>query len=536
MRNLTTLLQKRAAEGHGFYTFLGEGKTPGEKLGFQELASRSRAVAASLAGRCAKGSRALLLYPPGPDFLIGFFGCLYAGVIAVPVPLPDSARLRRALPRLQSIVSDAAAEIIMTSSVGDAMWQKVREQMPHLEWFSTDALRPVSPVYSSPEAADAGSIAYLQYTSGSTGSPRGVVLTHGNVLHNLSYLRSGFAYDSDAISVTWMPHFHDFGLVEGLLQPLFSDIPCYVLSPLAVMKRPGLWLKAISDHRATHSHGPNFAFEMCVNRITPEQRASLDLSSWRVAANGAETVRAETLRRFSRTFASSGFREKSFYPGYGLAEATLFVTVRRHSGSPEACRLSAAALEQRRVVVAQADETTTREVVNCGHPQGQMRVCIVDPETRVLCPADHIGEVWISDKSVAQGYWGKPEETLVVFGAQIVGDQTGDRFLRTGDLGFLRDGDLFITGRLKDLIIVGGLNHYPHDIEWTVQSICPQVRAGACVAFGVEDDETEQLVIVAELERTDCPHTTLFSQISEAVVNGHGVGPTTIALDRKSVV
>jgi acyl transferase domain-containing protein/acyl-coenzyme A synthetase/AMP-(fatty) acid ligase/NAD(P)-dependent dehydrogenase (short-subunit alcohol dehydrogenase family)/acyl carrier protein len=360
-----------------------------------------------------------------------------------------------------------------------------------------------------------------------------VVLTHANLIHNLSYLRSGFAYDSDAISVTWMPHFHDFGLVEGLLQPLFSDIPCYVLSPLAVIKRPVLWLKAISDHRATHSHGPNFAFEMCVNRITPEQRASLDLSNWRVAANGAETVRADTLRRFSRTFASSGFREKTFYPGYGLAEATLFVTVRRHSGSPEACRLSAAALEQRRVVAAQADETTAREVVNCGHPQGQMRVCIVDPETRVLCPADRIGEVWISDRSVAQGYWGKPEETLVVFGAQIVGDQTGDRFLRTGDLGFLRDGDLFITSRLKDLIIVGGLNHYPHDIEWTVQSTCPQVRREACVAFGVEDDKTEQLVIVAELERTDCPYNTLFPQISEAVVNGHGVGPSTIALVKR---
>jgi acyl transferase domain-containing protein/acyl-CoA synthetase (AMP-forming)/AMP-acid ligase II/acyl carrier protein len=524
----------RSAESHGFYTFLREGKAQTETLGFQELASRSQAVAARIAERCAKGSRALLLYPPGPDFLIGFFGCLYAGVIAVPVPLPDTARLRRALPRLQSVIADADAELILTSSAADPVLQKVREHMPHTAWLITDAPGPVAPGYSSEEAADGSTIAYLQYTSGSTGSPRGVVLTHGSVLQNLGYLRSGFGYDSDAISVTWMPHFHDFGLVEGLLQPLFSDIPCFVLSPLTVMKRPVLWLKTISEYRATHSHGPNFAFEMCVSRITPEQRASLDLRSWRVAANGAETVRAETLRRFSREFASCGFRETAFYPGYGLAEATLFVTVRRHGASPEARMLNAAALEQHRVVPARADETAkSLQVVNCGHPQGSMRVCIVDPETRRLCPQDHVGEVWVSDKSVAHGYWRKPEETTAVFGAQIEGDQTGDRFLRTGDLGFLLDGDLFITGRLKDLIIVGGLNHYPHDIEWTVQSACPEVRRDACVAFSVEHRETEQLVIVVELERGECDYRSLFSRISEAVVNVHAVAPSVIAITKR---
>jgi acyl transferase domain-containing protein/acyl-CoA synthetase (AMP-forming)/AMP-acid ligase II/acyl carrier protein len=529
---LVDLLQWRAEQSVGSYTFLQDGKEPGERIGFAELAKRSRAAAARIAECCAPGSRALLLYPPGLDFLAGFFGCLYAGVIAVPVPLPDSARLKRTLPRLQAVISDAEpARILSSGATAAAFSHRLCEQIPHLEWLITDnTAEPSLPPYQT-RPSDRDAIAYLQYTSGSTASPRGVMLTHANVLHNLGYISSWLAYDNDSVSVTWMPHFHDFGLVEGLLQPLFSDITCYLLSPLTVLKRPVLWLRTISEHRATHSHGPNFAFEMCLDRITPAQRATLDLSSWRAAVNGAEPVRLDTLRRFHQTFACCGFRLESFYPAYGLAEATLFVTGRRPEAVSQTLLLQAAPLEQHQVVPAEADETVkTRGVVSCGAPQGTAQVRIVDPETRQPCPPNRVGEIWIADKSVAAGYWRKPEETRATFGARLAGDDDGQPFLRTGDLGFLLGRDLYVTARLKELIIIAGLNHYPQDIEWTVQTYCPQVRRDSCAAFSVEGSSTEQLVIAAELERAECDHQSLFARMCETVTACHDFAPSAIVL------
>jgi acyl transferase domain-containing protein/acyl-CoA synthetase (AMP-forming)/AMP-acid ligase II/acyl carrier protein len=530
---LIDLLEERAAKARGYYHFLQDGKITASELSYSDLAQQARAIARQLQQQTTPGSRALLLYPPGLAFLPAFFGCLYAGVVAVPIPLPDTARLKRTLPRFQAVIEDAEPALALTTAATATAFETRRSDfVPGIRWLATDEIEPDSKRPPAAPAPKPESLAYLQYTSGSTAMPRGVMLTHANVLHNLGYLRSGLAYDGESISVTWMPYFHDFGLVDGLLQPLYSNIPCYVLSPLTVLKRPLLWLQAIDRYRATHSHGPNFAYEMCLQRITLDQRKSLNLSSWRVAANGAEPIRSETLRRFSEAFAPCGFRPEAFYPGYGLAEATLFVTVRRHDASSGVCALESAALEQHRVVPLEphAASAGSRTVVSCGAPQGVMQVRIVDPEIGRICPPDRVGEIWLADPSVAAGYWRKPQESLSTFQAYLADEPSAGPFLRTGDLGFLRAGELYVTGRLKDLIIIGGVNHYPQDIEWTVQSHCPELRRDHCAAFSIDGPDAEQLVFVAEPEYVQSDWQPLLERIREVIATYHDISPAAVVL------
>ncbi|HEU4594573.1 MAG TPA: SDR family NAD(P)-dependent oxidoreductase [Pyrinomonadaceae bacterium] len=532
--NLVELLAERAAAPRAGYSFLRDGTSVTAELSYAELARKARAIAAEIARQTTPGSRALLLYPPGLAFLPAFFGCLSAGVIAVPVPPPDGARLKRTLPRLQAILEDAEPALVLTTaSLAGELSERMKELLPPLRWLLTDEVESdTAEDWRAPDIRPQ-SLAYLQYTSGSTKTPRGVMISHANVLHNLGYLRDGFGYEDDSISITWMPYFHDYGLVEGLLQPLYSNVPSYLLSPLTVLKRPLRWMQAISRLRATHSHGPNFAYEMCVQRVTPEQRLELDLGCWKVAGNGAEPVRADTLRSFAEAFAPCGFRAETFYPGFGLAEATLFVTARRHDTPPRSCVLQAEALEQHRVVPleAEADARTGRRVMSCGAPQGVTRLRIVDPETRRACPPERVGEIWIDDPSVALGYWQKEEDTRETFRARLAGeDADGSEYLRTGDLGFILEGDLYVTGRLKDLIIVGGVNHYPQDIEWTVQSNCPELRRDSCAAFGVERDGAEQLIVVAEAERPQADWAPLFRRIRETVASHHELSVAAIAI------
>jgi len=537
-RTLIDLLERRAQEVRGGYTFLPDGRSAELQLSYAELASHARAIALRLRERCAPGSRALLLYPPGPGFLPAFFGCLYAGVIAVPVPLPDAARLKRALPRLQSVTDDAGAALVLTTAAtAEAFGGGRGDVLPRLPWLITDRLEgPVTATALEP--IEPSRVAYLQYTSGSTSTPRGVMLTHANVLANLQRLQRALGYDANSICVTWMPHFHDFGLVEGLLSPLFNGVPCHVLSPLAVLKRPLVWLQTIDRVRATHSHGPNFAYEMCLDRISEAQRATLDLSSWRVAANGAEPVRIDTLTRFTEAFAPQGFDPATFAPAYGLAESVLLVTIDCRRVPPETLTLNADALDHHRleITAAAADAAATRNLVHCGDLHDQVRVEIVDAETGRPCANDRIGEIWLAGPSIAIGYWGRPDDTARLLGARLATEPEAGPFLRTGDLGFVHDGALYVTGRLKELIIIAGTNHYPQDIEWTVQSHCPEIRRDRCVAFGIEGADTEQLVIVAEPDRPRDDWAPLFERIREAVAAVHGVVPAVIVLAARGAV
>jgi pimaricinolide synthase PimS1 len=530
---LIDLLDQRAESSTGKYHFLKDGRDVTATTGYAPLRNHAQAVANRLRQHVAEGSRALLLYPPGLDVLPAFFGCLNAGIVAVPVPPPDGVRLKHSLPRLQGIVADAEAEVILTTAgLQQDLEARLSETMPQVHWIATDVLEPTdAPDFERPDITPE-SLAYLQYTSGSTSAPRGVMLSHGNVLANLVYLQQGFACDADSVCVTWMPYFHDYGLVEGLLQPMFSGADCYVLSPLTLLKRPIRWLEAMDRFGGTHTHAPNFAYELCLERITVEQRETLDLSRWRVAGNGAEPVRAENLRRFTEAFGQQGFRAETFYPAYGMAEATLFVTARAHDQSPHASRLSAEALEQNRVVPADATtpKSTTRTVASCGVPRPGTDLRIVDPATERTCAPDTVGELWISSPSVGLGYWRRPEETEATFRAHLTDSPDAGPFLRTGDLGFLKDGELHITGRLKDLIVVAGVNHYPQDIEWTVLESCPDLRREHCAAFSVERDAEERLIILAEAGKRTKDWEEAFGIIRQAVARSHGLATAEILI------
>ncbi len=508
--SLVGLLRSQAREhaGKTAYTFLTDGRTPGPPLSFAELDRRARALGARLQGLNAGGERALLLFPPGLDFLVAFWGCLYAGTTSIPAPPPDALRLKRTLPRLKGIAEDARAGFVLTTAEVLARLEEFYDCLPSLRdlrWLDSAALGPgLEEAWRPPDAAHE-TLAYLQYTSGSTSAPKGVMVSHGNLLAHSESIRQGCGYTPDSVTVTWLPHFHDYGLIQGLLQPLYNGNPCYVMSPLAFIKRPLRWLEAIARYRGTHSQAPNFAFDLCVRHSTSEQRAALDLSCWEYAGNGAEPVHLDTLERFCAAFGPSGFRREALAPAYGLAEATLVVSSARKGEGPSHCWARSADLERHRVAEALPGERGARAAVSCGRPMPGRTVAVVDPATCRRCAPDEVGEIWVSDAGVARGYWGRPEETEQTFAARIEHEPGAGPFLRTGDLGFLRNGEVFVTGRHKDLVIVGGANHYPQDIERTVEACHPGVRPAGSAAFSVEVEGEERLVVLAELERGAVP-------------------------------
>lgn len=505
---LVDLLQERALRQPQrlAYTFLVDGEEEGERWTYADLDRRARAVAAVLQRSHRPGDRALLLYSPGLDFLAGFYGCLYAGLIAIPAPPPDAARLKRSLPRLQTIVQDSEASVVLGTAGILELLDKVDGSLPAvagLVRFATEAVADAEA--ESWRRPDLGpdTVAYLQYTSGSTSAPKGVVVAHRHLLHNLSYNRRRWLYDDDSVAATWMPYFHDYGLVEGLMQPAYSGVPAYVLSPLAFLRRPLRWLQAIDRYRVSHSAAPNFGYDHCVERIPEAKREGLDLSSWRVASCGAEVIRAETLERFADAFAPHGFERRALFPAYGLAEATLLVTTRPAAG-PEVrvLALDPVALEGGLARPVSDAGATARQVVSCGSAEGDVEVVIADPQQRRRLALGEVGEVWISSPSVAGGYWRRPEDDDTVFRCRLAGEEeSGRTYLRTGDLGFLDDGELFVSGRMKDLIIIRGSNHFPQDLELTVEHSHAVLRTNCCAAFSVEDDGEERLVLAAEVER-----------------------------------
>ncbi|KFA92020.1 condensation domain-containing protein [Archangium violaceum] len=517
-------LSRRRAEsqpGELAYTFLVDGETEEARLTYAGLDARARAIGGLLQERGARGERVLLLYPPGLDYVTAFVGCIYAGAIAVPAYPPDPMRLGRTLPRLEALISDARARFALTNELIRSMADGLAEQFPGLAgltWVATDEV----PADAASAWKDPGltreSLAFLQYTSGSTGTPRGVMLSHGNLLHNSTAIQRGFEPSPGSVGVIWLPPYHDMGLIGGVLQPLFAGIPVVLMSPLDFLKRPVRWLEAISRYRGTHSGGPNFAYDLCVRKTTPEQRAALDLSTWRLAFNGAEPVRASTMDRFAEAFAVSGFRREAFYPCYGLAEGTLLVTGGRMGARP--------------VVHDWKQEGSGRvsQLVGCGTSVLDQELLIAHPETLAPVPEGQVGEIWVRGGSIAQGYWGRPEQTEQSFRARR--SDTGDGpWLRTGDLGFLVGGELFVAGRIKDLIILRGRNLYPQDLEQTAEASHPALRPGCSAAFGLDVEGQEQLVLVHEVDRAKLPEPAeAVEAIRRAIAEQHEVAPGRVVL------
>ena len=502
------VLRRRAVDqpDRRAYTFLVDGETEEVHLTYGELDLRARAVAARLQALGLAGERALLVYPAGLEYLAGFFGCLYAGVVAVPAYPP---RLNRSVSRLQSIVQDARVAVALTTS---ELRLAAAPELAALRWVATDGLVEGAEDWRHPEAV-AETLAFLQYTSGSTAVPKGVMVTHGNLLHNQAMIQRAFPQPGDdAVGLGWLPPYHDMGLIGQVLQPLYSGFPCVMLAPAAFLQKPARWLQALSRYGATGSGAPNFGYELCVEKVTPEQRQGLDLRRWGLAFNGAEPIRPETLDRFAAAFAECGFRKEAFYPCYGLAEATLIVAGAKRAG---------------------AAPTIQGRVAGSGLILSEQRVAIVDPESETELPEGQVGEIWVSGGSVAQGYWGREEESECTFRARLA---TGEGpFLRTGDLGFVVDGELFVTGRSKDLIIVRGRNHYPHDIEWIVEKSHPDLLAGGSAAFSAEIDGEERLVVVQEVHRhrlRGLDAAQAAGAIRQAVTEAHEIAVHAVVLVR----
>lgn len=509
------------------YSFLVDGEIEGKHLTYQRLLQEAKAISAKLQSLVLPGERVLLIYPSGLEFVTGFFGCLLAGVVAIPV---NSPKKNQKMARLTSIIENSQASVILsTQSQLDTL--KTQLEQTDLTYLATDTLTNQSSDDWQPTQIKGDTLAFLQYTSGSTGNPKGVMVNHQNLLETLRDLDLGWDHDENSRMVTWLPTFHDMGLIYGMLLPLYKGFPCYMMSSVAFLQRPICWLKAISDYGATHTAAPNFAYARCVDKITDDQLHDLDLAKWQVALNGAETIRHEILSKFAQKFAACGFNFSTFCPGYGLAEATLKVTAIRRNQSFEVCRVEKEALSRNQIVITEEVENS-QLLVSCGQTEIETEIAIVNPHTCERCQSYEVGEIWVKGKSVAQGYWQRPEATEHTFKA-VIADTLESPYLRTGDLGFLHQGQLYVTGRLKDMIIIRGGNYYPQDIEQSVEQSHPDLRSNCTAAFGIEIEGEERLVIVQEVERTSIRHFNqqeVMEAIRRSVFQDHELQAYAIAL------
>ena len=522
-RTLVQSLQRRATQtpDQVALRFLAESADDTVVLSYRDLDLRARTIAAALQASAGLGERAVLLFPSGPDYVAAFFGCLYAGVIAVPAYPPESTR-RHHQERLLSIIADAEPRLLLTSSgLRDSLGQ-IQEAPPLL---CVDELHSESAAgWVAPDLQD-DDIAFLQYTSGSTALPKGVQVTHGNLVANELLIRRGFGIDlnPDDVIVSWLPLYHDMGLIGGLLQPIFSGVPCVLMSPAYFLGRPLRWLEAISQYRGTISGGPDFAYRLCSERVSESALERLDLSHWRVAYSGSEPIRLDTLERFAEKFARCGFTPNNFFASYGLAEATLFV-----AGGTRGQGIPALRLDEQALAANRAEPGQGSAIMSCGTSQPEHGVLIVEPHTLAELADNCVGEIWATGPSIAHGYWRNPEATAKTFV-----QHAGRTWLRTGDLGFMRDGEVFITGRLKDLLIVRGHNLYPQDIEQTVEREVEVVRKGRVAAFAVNDQGLEGIGIAAEISRSVqkiLPPEALIKAIRQAVAEAYQEAPCVVVL------
>ena len=482
------------------YTFDG-GDGHRQDITYAGMVRRSRAIGGALQRLISTGDRILLLYPPGLGYVEAFFGCLFAGAIAVPAYPPMPNRLDQ---RLQALIEDADPRVVLVPSsimTFQALLQAAYPALRNVEWVASDLIGDaLASTWQEPAVARTD-IAFLQYTSGSTGSPRGVQVTHGNLLHNLAMIRDRFGVTPEDQVVVWLPPYHDMGLIGGIMTPMYVGCPVTLFSPLTFLQKPLLWLQLVTEKKATITGGPNFGYDLCVRKLTAEQRSGLDLRHLRVAFNGAEPIRAATLQRFYDTFAPHGFGPGTFLPCYGLAESTLLVSGSQRGQAYQTLTVDSEALRDHRLVLREDGAT----LVSSGPLGDAQEVLLVDPETQRVCPDGQVGEIWIKGGSIATGYWNQPEVSAAVFGATLA-DGRGP-YLRTGDLGLTWQGQLYVTGRIKDLLIIDGRNHYPQDLESTIEGAHDSLRAGRCVAFSVERDDTEAVVVVAELQDPELAET-----------------------------
>ncbi|HEX2084807.1 MAG TPA: fatty acyl-AMP ligase [Solirubrobacteraceae bacterium] len=499
--NLVELLRDRAAADPDLplFTFLERGEEIVDELTAAAIDLRARAIAAQLQAIADPGARSLLFFKPGPEFTTAYWACLCAGAIAVPVPSPG-VRAVEALPRLRAVARDAGATVLMTTSDVAGRLECADGGLDRMRVLAVDEVGDEMAPGWSPPALDGDSVAHLQYSSGSTGTPKGAVITHANVLDNLRVMMAVSAGDAETdIGVSWLPMFHDMGLVTGVLLPVFGGGPGYFMSPLDFLQRPARWLSAMSELRATVTAAPNFALDLCVERVDAQERRALDLSSWRLLTLGSEMIRPSTLRRFAEAFAPCGFDRRAYLPCYGLAEMTLTATGGPFGSGATELAVDRAALGAGRAVAVPEASDGAAGLVGCGRAPDGVDVVVADPET--LAPVDdgRVGEILLAGGSVAAGYWNDEAATREAFGLRVAGRDGA--FHRTGDLGFLREGELFITGRRKDVVIVGGQNHYPQDLELTATESHAALRRDRCVAMAVDDGEHERLVVVAEVDR-----------------------------------
>ena len=500
------------------FTFLDAGEHEEAALTWGDIERRARAIAAAIQARIAPGARVLIMLAPGIDFVPAFFGVLYAGAIAIPVYPPAGAKVDRSIARLRGMTTDAGVSLVLSSAALHARAQSLNALIPELTgmpWLCVESVEESWGEGWRIPAISATSVALLQYTSGSTASPRGVMVSHANLLANLAEGAQLGDYDRHSVAVSWLPVNHDMGLINGVLQPVFSGYPAYLMSPAAFLQRPARWLQAISRYGGTHSGGQNFAYDLCTRRVSAEDAGALDLRSWRVAYNGSEPVRRDTLENFHRAFAPCGLRWSALRPAYGLAESTLLVS----SGPGDGPGFLAGA--------------NGRSLVACGLADGRDGIRIVDPQSRVQLPDGAIGEIWLRNPSVASGYWNKPGETAATFGGFICNTGEGP-FLRSGDLGVIVDRRLYVTGRIKDVLIVRGVKHYPQDLEATAEHAHAAVRPGCCAAFALERDGGEGVALVAEAEPRGGPADAALEEaivaIRRSVAEQHQVAPCAIAL------
>lgn len=504
-----------------------------ETMTYEQLDQRAKAIAATLQAEGVKpGDRVLLLFAPGLSLIQAFFGCLYAGCIAVPIYPPAQEKL---LDKAQRIVANSKPIIVFM--IADHINKFTTNELnanPRFLGLPTLALDNIESSKSSnwqPTSVKSNDIAFLQYTSGSTMHPKGVMVSHHNLLDNLSKIFTSFHMNDETILFSWLPPHHDMGLIGCILTPVYGGIPIIMMSPFSFLQNPLSWLKNITKYKATISGSPNFAYDYCVKRIKEEKKEGLDLSSWITAFNGAEPVRAETMEHFYQAFKNYGFRKEAFYPCYGLAEATLLVT----GGTPgNPCKTLTLAKEQfqdHRVHFSEDNNPGSYKLVSSGNPIQTVK--IIDSDTLIPCDSDQVGEIWVSGNSIAHGYWNQPEETMHAFQGQINGDDNTQTYLRTGDLGFLHENELYVTGRIKDLIILYGKNHYPQDIEYSLMHSPLHRVLGKCAAFVIQEDHEYKLTVMCEVKNRfmdEATQDTLFNDIFELIYQNHQLEVHTIAL------
>jgi acyl-CoA synthetase (AMP-forming)/AMP-acid ligase II len=519
---LVTLLARRAElqPDERAYIFLSDRGKEEAELTFSQLHAAAQACAARLAQVAGRGDRAILVFPPGLEFIVAFFGCLIAGVVAVPMMVPRRLSARDSS---AGIIADCDPAVALTSPAFAAREDlHARFANDRMAWLAVDMAQVPSGAIKPPKPGREDT-AFLQYTSGSTSEPKGVVVSHANLLANLEMIRMSLGNTKQSTYVNWVPLYHDMGLILNALQSLYVGALCVLMAPNAFMQRPLNWLRAISHYRAEVGCSPNFGFDLCVNRYRSDQMRGVDLSSWKIALNGAEPVHADTIRRFSATFAEHGFDPAAVFPAYGMAEATLLIAGGRR-GAGHVTRIVSRSGLHAHAVGPPSDATDAQILVGCGRALDKERIAIVDIDGGRRLLSDSVGEIWVSGPNVARAYWRNAEASQNSLNAGITDEAADAKWLRTGDLGFLdQAGEIFITGRIKDLIIIRGINHYPQDIEREVQRLHPALRSNCGAAFSVTDDQGEEtLVIVQEVERTKrnkIDATEMTNIIREGVTN-----------------